>query len=89
MGFSIVAGRDFDERDAADATPVAILSTAEAARLFGSDRNAIGKRVIPPEEFNSPALQVVGVFDNGRKTTGSRGACPLHDRSCSTRPDGP
>ncbi len=70
MGFSIVAGRDFDERDAADATPVAILSAAEAVRLFGSDRNAIGKRVIPPEEFNSPALQVVGVFEHGRKTAG-------------------
>ncbi len=70
MGFPIVAGRDFDERDAADATPVAILSAAEAVRLFGSDRNAIGKRVIPPEEFNSPPLQVVGVFENGRKTAG-------------------
>ncbi len=70
MGFRIVAGRDFDERDAADATPVAILSSAEAVRLFGSDRNAIGKRVIPPEEFNSPPLQVVGVFDKRRKTPG-------------------
>ena len=68
MGFPIVAGRDFDERDAPDAAPVAILSSAEAVRLFGSDRNAIGKRVIPPEEFNSPPLQVVGVFENGRKT---------------------
>ena len=70
MGFPILAGRDFDERDAADATPVAILSSAEAVRLFGSDRNAIGKRVIPPEEFGSPPLQVVGVFENGRKTAG-------------------
>ena len=70
MGFPIVAGRDFDERDAADASPVAILSAAEAVRLFGSDRNAIGKRVIPPEEFNSPPLQIVGVFDKRRKTPG-------------------
>ena len=70
MGFPIVAGRDFDERDAADSTPVAILSSAEAVRLFGSDRNAIGKRVIPPEELNSPPLQVVGVFDSVRKTPG-------------------
>ena len=70
MGFPIVAGWDFDERDAADAPPFAILSSAEAIRLFGSDRNAIGKRVIPPEEFNSPPLQVVGVFENGRKTAG-------------------
>ncbi len=65
-----MAGRDFDERDAAGTTPVAILSTAEAVRLFGSDRNAIGRRVNPPEELNSPPLQVVGVFDNGRKTPG-------------------
>ena len=70
MGFPIVAGRDFDERDAPGATPVAIVSSAEAVRLFGSDRNAIGRRVIPPEEFNSPPLQVVGVFDNGRKKPG-------------------
>jgi predicted permease len=70
MGFPIVAGRDFDERDAPHATPVAILSTAEAVRLFGSDRNAIGKRVNPPEELNSPPLQVVGVFDTVRKTSG-------------------
>ncbi len=79
MGFPIVAGRDFDERDAADATPVAILSSAEAVRLFGSDRNAIGKRVIPPEEFNAPPLQVIGVFDKRPKDTGFRGACPLLD----------
>ena len=70
MGFPIVAGREFDERDAPGATPVAILSSAEAVRLFGSDRNAIGRRVIAPEEFNSPPLQVVGVFDNGHKTPG-------------------
>jgi predicted permease len=70
MGFPIVSGRDFDDRDAAAAPPVAILSSAEAVRLFGSDRNAIGKRVIPPEEFNSPPLQVVGVFEKGRKTAG-------------------
>jgi len=68
MGLSIVAGRDFEERDDASATPVAILSSAEAVRLFGSDRNAIGRRVIPPEELNSPPLQVVGVFDTGRTT---------------------
>jgi predicted permease len=70
MGFAIVAGRDFDERDAMGASPVAILSTADARRLFGSDRTAIGKRVIPPGELHSPPLRVVGVFDNGRKTRG-------------------
>jgi predicted permease len=70
LGISIAAGRDFDERDEKAATPVAILSTAEARRLFGSDRNAIGKRVNPPEELNSPPLQVVGVFDTGREGRG-------------------
>ena len=70
MGFPIVAGRDFDERDDASATPVAILSSAEAVRLFGSDRTALGRRVNPPEEFNSPTLQVVGVVDTGRRTPG-------------------
>ncbi len=70
MGIPIVAGRDFDERDAAGSGPVAILSTVEARRLFGSDRDAIGKRVIPPGELNSPPLQVVGVFDNISKAQG-------------------
>ena len=70
MGIPIVAGRDFDERDAAGSGPVAILSSVEARRLFGSDRSAIGKRVIPPGELNSPPLQVVGVFDSIRKTPG-------------------
>jgi predicted permease len=70
MGFSIVAGRDLDERDAAGSGPAAILSSVEARRLFGSDRNAIGKRVIPPGELNSPPLEVVGVFDNGLNAPG-------------------
>lgn len=70
MGFPIVAGRDFDERDAAGATPVAILGSADAERLFGSAQNAIGRRVTPPEELKSTALQVVGVFANGRRTPG-------------------
>jgi predicted permease len=70
IGFPIVAGRDFDERDGPGVGPVAILSMAEARRLFGSDQDALGKRVNAPEELNSRPLEVVGVFDSRRKKPG-------------------
>jgi predicted permease len=65
MGIPLVAGRDFEERDANRSTLVAILSEAEARRLFGSARNAIGKR-IQSEEDGAKALrlEVVGVVDD-------------------------
>jgi predicted permease len=64
MGIPLVAGRDFEERDTNRSTLVAILNEAEARRLFGSPRNAIGKR-IQSEEDGAKALrlEVVGVVD--------------------------
>ena len=70
LGVAIVAGREFDERDETGSTPVAILSTAEADRLFGSATNAFGRRVSVVSDESTPALQVVGVFDTGRKSRG-------------------
>jgi putative ABC transport system permease protein len=70
LGISIAAGRDFDERDEMVSSPVAILSTAEADRLFGSARNATGKRVSVAADESSPSLQVVGVFGAGRESRG-------------------
>jgi predicted permease len=65
MGIPLVAGRDFEERDTNRSTLVAILSEAEARRLFGSARSAIGKR-IQSEEDGAKALRldVVGVVND-------------------------
>ena len=60
MGIPIAAGRDFDERDTAKSTQVAILSEAEARRLFGSARNAIGKRVRANEDGTPTAARSRG-----------------------------
>ena len=71
MGIPIAAGRDFDERDAAGSTQVAILSEAVARRLFGSAQNAVGKRIRANEDGTRTRLEVVGVVDDK-----SRGAGP-------------
>jgi putative ABC transport system permease protein len=64
MGIPIAAGRDFDERDTAKSTHVAILSEAEARRLFGFARNAIGKRIRANEDGTPTRLEVVGVVND-------------------------
>ena len=74
MGIPIAAGRDFDERDAAKSTQVAILSEAVARRLFGSAQNAIGKRIRANEDGTRTRLEVVGVVNDK-----SRGAGPGED----------
>ena len=67
MGIPMAAGRDFDERDAARRTLVAILSDGAARRLFGSAQNAVGKRIRANEDGKPFRLEVVGVvFDKSR-----------------------
>jgi predicted lysophospholipase L1 biosynthesis ABC-type transport system permease subunit len=70
MGIPLVAGRDFAERDTNRSTLVAILSEAEARRLFGKAQKAVGKR-IQSEEDGAKALRldVVGVV-NDRSRSG-------------------
>jgi macrolide transport system ATP-binding/permease protein len=64
MGIPIAAGRDFDERDAAGSPQVAILSEAEARRLFGSAQSAVGKRIRADEDGTLTRLEVVGVVND-------------------------
>jgi predicted permease len=64
MGIAIAAGRDFDERDVAGSPQVAILSDAEARRLFGSIQNAVGRRIHANEDGTPTRLVVVGVVDD-------------------------
>jgi predicted permease len=75
MGIPLAAGREFDDRDAAKSTQVAILSEAEARRLFGSAQNAIGKRIRANEDGTPTRLEVVGVV-----TDKSRGGGPGEER---------
>ena len=74
MGIPIAAGRDFDERDAAKSSQVAILTEAVARRLFGSAQAAVGKRVNANEDGTKTRLEVVGVVSDK-----SRGGGPGED----------
>jgi putative ABC transport system permease protein len=62
MGIKLVAGRDFDEHDRADAAPVVIVNE-EFARRSWPGQSALGKRITllgPPDQ----AATVVGVVAN-------------------------
>jgi hypothetical protein len=59
-----VAGRDFDERDRAESTPVAIVNQALAHRLF-PDENALGKR-LRRGPTSSRWIQIVGIAQDGK-----------------------
>jgi predicted permease len=56
LGIPLVAGRDFEARDAAPAEPVALVSRATAARLY-PDGQALGRAL----RHEGRALRVVGV----------------------------
>ncbi len=64
MQAGLVAGRDFTERDN-DASPkVMIVNQEFARRLFGSEENAMGKRV-RLSGLESPLREIVGVAKDG------------------------
>ena len=60
----LVLGRDFTERDTQDAPKVAIVNQAFARKFFGSEQNALGKRI----RFwnpNAPLREIVGIAQDG------------------------
>lgn len=59
LGIPIVAGRMFDERDKADATPVVIIGKSLADRVFAG-RDPIGRRLVYAG-VKEPPIQIVGV----------------------------
>ncbi len=67
-GIRFVAGRDFAERDSADAPPVTILNASMAKFYFGSEAAAVGRMVQVPGPFKEPH-QVVGVVRDFVRTT--------------------
>jgi putative ABC transport system permease protein len=62
MGISLLGGRDFDERDDADAPPVAIINET-LARRYWSGEDPIGKRVSLDEE---EWIEIIGVVADVR-----------------------
>jgi hypothetical protein len=68
MDIELLQGRVFDDRDDATSLPVAIVSRALAASLWGTD-DVLGKRVRPvTADGAAPWLTVVGVTSDVRKT---------------------
>jgi putative ABC transport system permease protein len=65
MGTLLVAGREFDERDAREAPRVVVISEALARRTFGGD-DPIGRR-IQLDDPKEPWLAIVGVARDVRQ----------------------
>jgi predicted permease len=63
MQTRLIAGREFDPRDSADATPVAIINQSLARRLFPNE-DPIGKRVA--QGPSGPWRQIAGIVQDGK-----------------------
>jgi ABC-type antimicrobial peptide transport system permease subunit len=68
MGTRLLLGRDFTERDGADAPQVVIINLELAWRLYGGAANALGKRFRLADSSPSP-FEVVGVAADGKYRT--------------------
>ncbi|HWS87823.1 MAG TPA: ABC transporter permease [Pyrinomonadaceae bacterium] len=60
------AGREFDERDRADAEPVVVVSQSLAERYFGSAAGAVGRRLMLDGDEDEPWRTIVGVAGDVR-----------------------
>lgn len=74
LGIELRRGRVFDERDRADAPPVAVVSESFAARIWPG-QDPLGKRIDVPDGEERP-VTVVGVVEEARITS-LIGANPL------------
>jgi putative ABC transport system permease protein len=59
----IFDGRDFDEKDRADAPAVALVNQAFVRRFFPHE-NALGRRVVSPDDPAASPMTIVGVVSN-------------------------
>jgi len=68
MGITVLAGREFDERDRAESPRVAMLNRAAAVAYFGSVHAALGKRIVPLFMGGPDAdpFTIVGISENVR-----------------------
>ena len=63
----LVLGRDFTDRDDADAPPVVIVNQEFARRFYGSAEQALGKRFRFTE--GAPLMEIIGIAKDGRYAT--------------------
>jgi predicted permease len=63
MRTPLVMGRDFTERDTADAPPVVIVNQEFARRFYGSAEQAMGKRFRFAQ--GTPLMEIVGIAKDG------------------------
>jgi putative ABC transport system permease protein len=68
LGLPVIAGRVFEERDTANAPPVVLVNSMLAKRFWGSEANAIGKRLVPGHSPERDRWRtVVGVVSDTRQ----------------------
>jgi predicted permease len=72
VGMQLVAGRNFDERDAEHPDPVAIVNEAAANRYF-KNRSPLGQRF----GEDNPAIEIIGVVADARVNTVREPALPM------------
>lgn len=67
MRIALIQGRDFTDRDTADAPPVVIVNQEFARRFYGSAENAMGKRFRLGQ--TTPLMEIIGIAQDGRYNT--------------------
>ena len=92
LGIPLRRGRDFSDRDTADAPGVAIINEEMARRFWPggdplNDRLVIGKGM-RPEYDQEPLRQIVGIVGNVRDTALTRPARPAMYVPMAQEPDG-
>jgi putative ABC transport system permease protein len=68
MGIALLQGRDFDQRDRTDSSPVVIVNETMARRFFPNE-NPIGKRIAPQSGIgpgDPPMREIIGVVADVR-----------------------
>src|SRR5262245_4691661 len=60
----LALGRDFTDRDDADAPPVVIINQEFARRFYGGEQNAMGKRFRFAQ--GAPLMEIIGIAQDGR-----------------------
>ncbi len=65
LKISMLAGRDFTERDTADAPLVAIVSKATSRKL-GGDEGLLGRRIIMGSQGGGQVMEVIGIVEDVR-----------------------
>jgi macrolide transport system ATP-binding/permease protein len=59
----LLLGRDFTDRDNADAPPVVVVNEEFARRFYGSSENALGKRFRFAQ--GTPVMEIIGIAKDG------------------------